>query len=257
MKLFVAGCHGGETIHHRTSGFVLDGRLAIDAGSLTSGLTLAQQGKLEAVLVSHAHMDHIRDLATISDNRAQMERPPLDVIGTRETLAALKRHFFNDLLWPDFTKIPSRTKPAIRLVTIPLLREVDVHGYRVRAVPVTHTVDSSGFIIRDKTGASVVYSGDTGPTEKLWEMIDKTPKVVALMMEVSFPSNYHALAMSSGHHTPETLERDLKKLEKNRQIPVLLYHMKPLFQPALERECGKIRGYDLTPLKIGDEFSIR
>ena len=71
MELRVIGCHGGETPRHRTSAFVVDDRIAIDAGSLTSGMELKAQCALEAVLVSHAHLDHIRDLATIADNRCQ------------------------------------------------------------------------------------------------------------------------------------------------------------------------------------------
>ncbi len=104
MQLRVVGCHGGETPKHRTSAFLLDERIAIDAGSLTSGLDLKLQCKLEAVLVSHAHLDHIRDLATIADNRAQIGAPPLEVVGTKATLDVLKKHFFNDKLWPDFSK---------------------------------------------------------------------------------------------------------------------------------------------------------
>jgi ribonuclease BN (tRNA processing enzyme) len=38
--------------------------------------------KLEAVVVSHAHLDHGRDLATLADNRCQMRCPPLVVAGT-------------------------------------------------------------------------------------------------------------------------------------------------------------------------------
>jgi ribonuclease BN (tRNA processing enzyme) len=60
MELRVIGCHGGETPNHRTSAFVVDERLAIDAGSLTSGLDLTAQFRLQACLVSHAHLDHIR-----------------------------------------------------------------------------------------------------------------------------------------------------------------------------------------------------
>jgi len=48
VELRVIGCHGGETPRHRTSAFVLDGRIAIDAGSLTSGMELPAQCALEA-----------------------------------------------------------------------------------------------------------------------------------------------------------------------------------------------------------------
>ena len=90
MLLRVIGCHGGETPKHRTSAFVLDERLAIDAGSLTSGMDLKAQCKLEAVLVSHAHLDHIRDLATLADNRVQNGCPPLMIAGVSKSAARAK-----------------------------------------------------------------------------------------------------------------------------------------------------------------------
>src|SRR5262249_27556761 len=145
--LRVIGCHGGETPKHRTSSFVLDGTLAIDAGALTSGLDLRAQCRLEACLVSHAHLDHIRDLATLSDNRCQNQCPPLVVAANRATIDALRAHFFNDLLWPDFSRIPSPENPTIRFVELPPEEPVEIAGRRVRAVPVTHTIDASGFII--------------------------------------------------------------------------------------------------------------
>ena len=98
MKIRVLGCHGGETPRHRTSSFLVDDTLAIDAGALTSALELPDQHKVQAVLISHAHMDHVRDLATIADNRCQQGGPPLEIVGLRSTLDVLRKHFFNDLL---------------------------------------------------------------------------------------------------------------------------------------------------------------
>ncbi len=98
MELRILGCHGGETPKHRTSSFLLDERVAIDAGAVTSMLTLEEQHRIETVLVSHAHLDHVRDLATMADNRCQQGGPTLVVAGIPETLAVLRQHFFNDLL---------------------------------------------------------------------------------------------------------------------------------------------------------------
>ena len=110
----VIGCHGGETPKHRTSAFVVNDVLAVDAGSITSGMSTAEQAKLGACLVSHAHLDHIRDLATLADNRCQMNAPTLIVAGTRETLSTLRTHFFNGILWPDFSQISTGNGPTIR-----------------------------------------------------------------------------------------------------------------------------------------------
>jgi ribonuclease BN (tRNA processing enzyme) len=255
VDLRIIGCHGGETPKHRTSAFVLDDRIAIDAGSLTSGMELKAQFALEAVLVSHAHLDHVRDLATIADNRLQNRCPPLVVAGTKPTLGILKKHFFNNLLWPDFSRLPSVRKPAIRYLEIKPEVPVTIAGYEVRAIRVSHTIDCCGFTVRSKGGA-IAYSGDTGPTDRLWQVLNETSGLKALLMEVSFPNAESRLAHASGHHTPETLARDMDKLEKRRELPTLLYHIKPSYQAVVERECARLRGVNLTVCALGDQFIL-
>jgi cAMP phosphodiesterase len=257
VDLRIIGCHGGETPKHRTSAFVVDDRLAIDAGSLTSGMELKAQCALEAVLVSHAHLDHIRDLATIADNRNQNDAEPLVVAGTRPTLAALKKHFFNGLLWPDFSKIPNARRAAIRYLELGLEKPVTIAGYEVNAIPVSHTIDTCAFTVRGKDGV-LAYSGDTGPTDRLWEVLRETEGLKAMLMEVSFPNEEHRLAKVSGHHTPETLLRDMKKLgaATARELPTLLYHIKPSFQSVVERQCAKLRGVNLSVCALGDHFIL-
>jgi ribonuclease BN (tRNA processing enzyme) len=255
VELRVVGCHGGETPKHRTSAFVLDERIAIDAGSLTSGMDLKSQLALEAVLVSHAHLDHVRDLATIADNRCQNGVAPLVIAGTRGTLAILKKHFFNDLLWPDFSRIPSVRRPTIRYLELGREKPVRIAGYEVRAIPVSHTIECCAFTVRGK-GGTLAYSGDTGPTSRLWEVLNAADDLKALLMEVSFPNHMSKFARVSGHHTPETLGREMRKLERSRELPVLLYHIKPSFQSMVERECARLPRLNLTVCGLGDQFIL-
>jgi len=257
VELRIIGCHGGETPKHRTSAFVIDDRIAIDAGSLTSGVELAGQCKLEAVLVSHAHLDHVRDLATIADNRNQNGAPSLVIAGTKQTLAILQRHFFNNLVWPDFSKIPNARNPAIRYLELKPEKPTIIAGYRVNAIPVSHTIECCGFTVTGSRG-TLAYSGDTGPTDRLWEVLRATGDLKALLMEVSFPNGEARLARVSGHHTPETLARDMKKLGSSaaKELPTLLYHIKPSFQAKVERECARLRGVNLTVCNLGDQFIL-
>jgi cAMP phosphodiesterase len=255
MELRVIGCHGGETPKHRTSSFVVDDRLAIDAGALTSGLDLKAQFRLTACLVSHAHLDHIRDLATIADNRCQAECEPLVIAATKPTIATLRKHFFNNKIWPDFAEIHTSAGPTIRYLEIKPERAIEVAGYEVLAVPVAHTIDSSGFVVRGKD-ASLGYSGDTGPTERLWQVLRAEENLKALLMEVSFPNREQKLATDSGHHTPKTLQADLKKFGKAKDLPTLLYHIKPVFQREVEQECARLKGVNLTVTALGDQFVL-
>lgn len=234
---------------------MLDERLAIDAGSLTSGLDLPLQYKLEAVLVSHAHLDHVRDLATIADNRVQYGCKPLEVVGTKATLDVLRKHFFNDLLWPDFAAIPSKAEPTIVYrEVVPEVRAM-VAGFGVRAISVSHTIDTSAFIV-DMNGVAVAYSGDTGPTDRLWTALGEEKDLRALLMEVSFPNEEQRIATLSGHHTPQTLIKDLEKYPRSKDLPTLLYHIKPAFQREVERQCAKLKGVDLSVLALGDQLLL-
>lgn len=255
MELRVLGCHGGETPIHRTSAFVLDHTLAIDAGALTSGLELSEQARLDAVIVSHAHLDHVRDLATIADNRCQVGCAPLVIAGTAGTLAALRAHFFNNVLWPDFSTIPSAGGPTIRYVELSPERPTQVGRFTVRAVLVAHTIESAGFIVESEHGA-LAYSGDTGPTDRFWELLNEQRDLRALLMEVSFPNREQRLATASGHHTPQTLGEELRKYASPQDLPTMLYHIKPVFQAEVERECAALRGLNLHVLGLGDQFVL-
>lgn len=249
------GCHGGETPRHRTSAFLLNEALAIDAGSLTSGLEVEEQVKIEACIVSHAHFDHIRDLSTLADNRCQMQAPPLTIAATRETLRVLREHFFNGVLWPDFAQIPSVEEPTIRYLELLPERPTLIAGHTVRAVMVAHTIESASFIIEGPGGA-VGYSGDTGPTDRMWEVLNEQHDLKALLMEVSFPNREQRLATVSGHHTPQTLAADLRKYRSPADLPTLLYHIKPVFQAEVEKECAALQGMNLEVLEIGDHFVL-
>jgi len=230
-------------------------KLSIDAGALTSQLTLADQVKLDTVLVSHSHLDHVRDLAMIADNRAQRQCAPLRIAGTKETIDSLKKHFFNNVLWPDFAAIPDTSSPTITYQEIPLETPTDLLGYEVTAVAVHHTVDCAGFIIDDGNGA-VGISGDTGPTDRFWELLNQRHNLKALLMEVSFPDREQKLATASGHHTPATLLTDLHKYKAPKDLATMLYHIKPPFQSEVEKECAKLKGLNLHVLNLLDEFVL-
>jgi len=255
MQLRILGCHGGETPKHRTSSFLLGDGLAIDAGAITSGLSLREQQLIRSVLVSHPHMDHVRDLATLADNRCQQGGTTLDIVGIPETIHALKQHFFNDVIWPDFTKIDTENGPTVRFVEVLPNEASDVDGYEVTPVLVNHTVDTSAFIIRHDR-KSIVYSGDTGPTEELWTHVNALDDLQALMMEVSFPNDEARLAHDSRHLTPASLDRELAKLTQSEQLPILLYHIKPTFERQVLRDLAALRGRNLQILELHEEILL-
>jgi len=254
MRVRVLGCHGGETPRHRSTCFLIDRTTAIDAGSLTSGLDLAAQLRVQRVLVSHSHMDHIKDLAGMADNLVGRTKRPIELWATAGTIHSLATHLFNNVLWPDFTRIPTADNPVYRFRELRMGVEEQVGPYRVKAIPVTHPVESTAFIVRRGRGGALAFSSDTGPTDQLWQAINDDGRVRALLLELSFPNRLQALADIAGHLTPQTIDSELGKLKT--PMPVYLYHMKPAHLPVIEREIRRLKNRRLTVLKLGDQLVI-
>jgi len=255
MRVRVLGCHGGESPRHRSTCFLLDGTAAIDAGSLTSRLTLPAQQKMRHVLISHSHLDHVKDLAGMADNIVGLINQPIDLWATPGTVAALREHYFNDILWPDFTRIPTSGNPVYRFNEIQFGNHAQVGPYQVKAVPVSHPVESSAFIIRRGHGKALAFSSDTGPSEAFWEAVNADGNVGAVLLEVSFPNQLQALADIAGHLTPQAVASELNKLRK--PVPVYLYHMKPAHLAAITQETRRIKYPRLRLLKLDDRIVIK
>jgi cAMP phosphodiesterase len=251
VKLQVLGCHGGELPSCRTTCFLVDDVLALDAGALTSTLTLDQLCKVDDILVGHSHFDHVKDLPLLADLVIGRRDKPVTIHASRECGRALREYMFNNALWPDFTQIPTRKDPVLRIKTFRAGSTFQVNGYTVQSVPVSHPVESCGFIISNGKSA-MAMSGDTGPTDKLWKALNQTKNLKALLLETSFPNALQQLADLSGHLTPQTLQTELRKFERNG-AEVLLYHLKPAFVSQLKRELA---GLPVEILELGDTFEF-
>ena len=255
MKLRVLGAYGAEAEDgKRASAFLLNERTLLDAGSVTSALDPAQQQAIEYVLVSHPHIDHVAGLAYLTEARAVygVERP-LTLCSVAPVLKHLKRSFFNNVAWPDFAEIPSREAPVLRYQVLADGREEKVGDFHVTAVPVDHTVDASGFIIRDGN-AGLVYSGDTGPTEQLWQLARKHREVKAIILECSFPDRLAELADAAKHLTPKSLARELPKLPNN--VKVFVFHIKPQFYDETAAELRRLNFDRIALLEQGRTYNI-
>lgn len=259
MRLRVLGCHGGESTSHRATSFLIDDTLLLDAGSTTRGLTVEEQTKIDHVFISHAHMDHVRDLALLSDNVIGVRQKPLDIYCTAPTADVLEKHLFNNLLWPDFTKIPNPSdpekRPTLRIKRIESGATIEVGSYAVKTVAVNHTIDTQALFVRGK-GGTICYSSDTGPTDALFDELNARDDLRCFIFEVSFPNNMEQLAKVSGHLTPLMMANELKKYKPKTAAPVLIYHLKPGFHDLLKEQIAELKDARVTVLKPMDEFQF-
>jgi ribonuclease BN (tRNA processing enzyme) len=254
VRLRVLGCSGGELGRHRTTCFLLDGTLAIDAGALTASLPLDALARVDDIILTHAHFDHVKDVPLLADLLVGRRDSPVVIHASPACARTLREDVFNGRLWPDFTRIPDRRRPVLAIRPFHPQRRFRVGRYTVRPVPVDHPVESVGLVVSDRAGA-IAVSGDTGPTEAFWEAVNAARNVRALLVETSFPTRLQWLADASGHLTPRTLAGELAKLTRNA-FPVLLYHLKPAFATELRRELAAMKLRGVRVLTRGEELEL-
>ncbi len=252
MKLKILGCSGGELPRHRTTCFLVDGVLAIDAGALTATLQLEELLRVDDILLTHSHFDHVKDVPMMADLLVGRRRLPLRVHASRQCARTLKQSIFNGRLWPDFTRIPDRRHPVLSIRAFDTARPFRVGRYQVRAVPVRHPVESVGYLVSDGRSA-IAVSGDTGPTTRFWQVVSRRRDLSALLVEMSFPNTMQRLADLSGHLTPNTLASELAKVQRNG-CPVYLYHLKPAYTAELKRDLAALGLPGVRALAQGEEF---
>ena len=211
MKLRVLGCSGAEYPGHNTSSFLIDDSVLLDAGTVGAVLGEKEQLGLSHIFITHTHIDHIKGIPLLADNIILRQSDGnFKVISTREILQSMRQHLLNNILWPDFSSIPSKESPVVNYVEIEPHKEYHFEGYSVTAYPVNHSVPAVGYIVR-KGGKSLLYTGDTGPTFEIWK---KAEDLSAMIVEVSFPEALQEMAALTRHLTPGMLAEELKKLDR-------------------------------------------
>lgn len=225
MRIRVLGCSGGIGADARTTAMLVDNDVLIDAGTGIGDLELSDLDSIRHVFLTHAHLDHIAGLPMLADRVFDEEAAePLTVYAREETLQALRDHLFNDVIWPDFARLPSPEKPMLRYHVCSPGDTVTIDHRDFYAVDVMHSVPSLGFTVQNSGGAFAV-SGDTKSNETLWPVLNTCDDLRVLVIEVSFPNEMAALAAEAGHYTPKTLTDDLKRLHHEPEI--WLTGMKP------------------------------
>jgi cAMP phosphodiesterase len=244
MRIRAVGCSGGSVKGRFLSCFLLNDEIALDAGGLAGPLTLEEQLGVRHVIVTHTHLDHNCGLPFFVDNVFGKLSEPILVYGTAPVVKSLTRHMFNDELWPDFTKLPSPGAPTLRFETIDPEKPFRIADLTFTPIAVDHLIPTVGFVVEDD-GAAVLYTSDTGPTDRVWRVASAHPKLKCVITEISFSDEEASLAKTSGHMTPGLLKKDLEKL--TRDVPVLITHTKPGHVARIEKEIREL-GLDRVEL---------
>ena len=243
---------GRVSPEQRLSCFVVDGRVCIDAGSIAIGLTAGERGRVRDVIVTHPHMDHVATLPIFVDDLFGFLEEPVRVHATEEVCGLLVRDVFNGTVYPPFQDFDNGRTRVMQFVPFDVGEEFAVAHLRVKAVPVTHIVPTVGLVISDGE-RTVGFSSDTSATEEFWRLLNREPRLDALLIESSFPNSLRKLADVSGHLTPEGLGAELRKL-RHEDLDILAMHLKPSFRRQLVEELEALGVPRLAAMEPGREY---
>lgn len=241
MKVRVLGCSGAIAKDCRTTSFLLDDSILVDAGTGVGDLTLEEMRAIDHVFLTHSHLDHVAALPLMLDAVGSQRTAPVTVHALPETIAALMAHVFNGTIWPDFSRLPSPQAPFLRFEPITVGQTLQAAGLSVEVLPAAHTVPAVGYAILGSSGWWA-FSGDTGPNPALWQRLNAMD-LAMLVIETAFSSQEAWLAQRSLHLSPPALVCELAQWRPRRPCPIYITHTKPL---ETDRILHEVRGLDTS-----------
>jgi cAMP phosphodiesterase len=228
------------------SSYLINGTVAIDAGCLGFYRTPREQRAVRNVFLTHCHADHIASLPFFIENVWDPSPDCPAIYGSRETLDALRRFVFNDVVWPNLELLSERLPPFLKMHVLEPEVAVRVDDLTITPVCVDHTVPTFGYIVEDGSGA-VIFAADSGPTERLWGVARTLPRLHAIFMEASFPNRMRRVADSSRHLTPSMFGFEVAKSPEG--VRFIAVHMKAPYSEEIRRELAEL---ELTGLEMGE-----
>ncbi|MBI4632855.1 MAG: 3',5'-cyclic-nucleotide phosphodiesterase [Deltaproteobacteria bacterium] len=255
MEIRILGCHGSQLPGCNTTSFLLNSTILVDAGTVTPVLTLEEQVNIDYILVTHTHLDHVRDIMFLADNICFLKKDkPLVVLSTPQIIETIRTCLFNGIIWPDFSLLPSAEHPVLKFEAITPGVTIKLYDLSVTAFSVNHTVETVGYVIEAAEGA-VIFMGDTGPTDDVWDIANKVKQLKAVFVETSLPDGMKDIADMTGHLTPASLSRELKKLDTHK-IDIYLYHMKLQYHTFIQKEISLLNNKNVCILEDGQIVRI-
>ena len=260
MQVKILGCSGAIAQHARTTSFLIDEHILIDAGTGVGDLSVDEMLKIEHVFLTHSHLDHVAALPLMIDTVAGGLTRPIVAHALPETIDALKRHVFNGTIWPDFSAIPSPQEPFLVFEPLQVGDVVQVSNHRVEVLPAVHTVPAVGYAV-DTPSGHWVFTGDTCSNPAFWARVNQL-RMAMLVIETAFSERELGLALRSQHLSPSLLADELRQLDRSRHpgLRIGVTHTKPMESGLIATEVAQMglqAAYDLVWLEAGQVFDFR
>ncbi|MEZ6197512.1 MAG: 3',5'-cyclic-nucleotide phosphodiesterase [Planctomycetota bacterium] len=253
MRIRILGNAGEVDLGSFATSFLVDETLAVDAGSLGFALPLAAQRRVTDVLITHAHLDHVCSLPIFLENVYEPDGEPVRIHAHRDVAAELRRHLFNDRIWPDFERLSSEGHPFLEFREFAQERPFRIGEIEVTPLSVIHTVRCFGFLLR-KGDRSALIVGDTAPTRRIWERARTAPGLSHVFLEASFPDRLAAMAQTTKHLTPSRLREEKAKV--GGDVKVIAYHLKARYADEIAAEIRALGDPAVEVARTNEDYSI-
>jgi cAMP phosphodiesterase len=233
--------------------FLINDTVAVDGGSLGFALGLEGQRLVRKVVVTHTHTDHIATLPVFIAEIFPFLGKPIALYSTAEIIDGLRRHVFNNAIWPDFQQIKllGGDGAGLQYERMEPMVYFEVENLRMMLVPVNHAVPTVGVLIEDDHSA-VLITSDTYHTEEIWKVANQAEKLKAIFVDVSYPNELESLAAASKHLTPQALDIELRKMSRDPQVYAV--HLKPQFQAKVVEQLARMKRPGVSACRIGHEY---
>jgi cAMP phosphodiesterase len=191
-QLKILGCSGGVGGSLRTTALLIDQDILIDAGTGVCDLSLEEMARIDWVFLTHSHLDHILSLPLLLDSVGARREKPVQVFALPETINTLRKHIFNNQIWPDFSKIPSIEQPFVVLNTLHVGETHTVGTRDIQVLPASHSVPAVGYALTAGK-STIAFTGDSGPCPDFWEAISTMSDLKHVLIETSFTDQDHVI----------------------------------------------------------------
>ena len=250
MNIKLLGVHNTESKNTRLSSLLIDDTLVLDAGGLTSSLSLQAQQKLKSILLTHQHYDHIRDILALAMN-LYLSGTNINIYSTLPVYDILTTHLLDGMIYPNFLEQPQEN-PTIKFTVIEPLKTKQIDDYSVLAVPVNHSVPTVGYQITSPDSKVLFYTSDTGPgLTDCWKQV--SPQL--LIIELTASNRFEEFCRESGHFAPNLLKQELITFrELKGYLPqVVTVHMNPPLEEEIKAEIEVVSRELNSPIILGYE----
>lgn len=232
QQLRFLGVAGSLSPGCETTSFLLGPHVLIDAGTGVGQMSPEAMLEIDHVFLTHSHLDHVCGLAFLADMVCGKRTRPIVVHGLAATLLAIRQHLFNDVIWPDFSALPSADSPT--LCWQPLDGEQEVMGMAITPFAAEHSVPATGYVIQSGI-ARLLLTGDTCTSADYISRVKALGKLDMMVMECAFPLEQAAVSMLA-RHTGSGSFVEFARAVDDGEVVFWVTHMKPGVEAQITAE---------------------